>query len=203
MGRAGKKVWWSLILILVLATETHAVFRLEPVESEYIDSIGSWGGCARGRFQKDLKSDKLPEGARNARLGRIGLDFINPILFAVYAEEEGKPLYSIVFDLNGDEDLTNDPSFTGLSELEPYFPNGNAFERGSVVETKEIELTIPNGPPSKMRVILKSDMLVVQTNLWLRGKTVLDGKEWDTAISCTEGGFVSENKKRGLRFCSI
>jgi hypothetical protein len=196
-------------VLLVLATEVHAAFRLELIPEEYrrpippgsenlsVSSFDRWqGGEARSlywpssdveKMMVDQNVKKLPQGARDVRLSKIYLDFVNPILVAVYAREEKGPLDAIVFDLNGDGDLTNDPEFAGFAD-ERYSnraPNGPAG--GYSVRAKEIDYPIPTASPCKVKVILREFEVLIQTNLWLRGKSVLNGQEYDTVIECGNG----------------
>jgi hypothetical protein len=199
MGRTGENVWWSLILILVLATEAGAAFRLEPVKFEYGDkSVNPWmGGRAYGHYIQNLEVKELPKGVQDVHAGRIALDFVNPILFVVYAKEQGGMPDTVVFDLNGDGNLRNDPKFTEFIEERYYRPviSSSGNEPGEIVYAKEIELPIPNGPTTnRVKVTLRSDGVLVQTNLYLRGKSVLNCEELDTVINWGDGGFTSETR---------
>jgi len=222
MERTRNRIVWGLVVLLVLVTETHAAFRLETVPEEWlkpvqdggtdrIDPNSRWvGGVARASYMlngislesllRDLNVKELPKGAQDVHVGRIALDFVNPILLVVYATEQGGISDTVVFDLNGDGDLTNDPVITGFAEepdYDPFINDGpDSFMRK--IRVKEIELPIPNGSTSKVRVILK-DGVRVQTNLYLRGKSVLNGQEIDTVIDCSKGGLASEFNNRGPR----
>jgi len=185
----------SLLVLLALTPLAQGAFRLEPIPPEYQNAFSNGLGLRVGEYQNDLRSDKLPAGVRNARLGRFALDEVHPVLFAAYASEEGKPLDAIVFDLNGDEDLTNDPTFTGFTGPKPDSPEAS-LGLINALRIQEIELQIPNGPRCKMTLTLTSYALLAESNLWLRGKLLLDGQEREAALFCSSAlGFGSEENE--------
>ncbi len=209
MRPTSSRVLASLLVLLAVTPLAHAAFRLElipeeyrrPVPPEYPGSLPNssdrWqGGEAQSSYwpSQDMEKllinqnvKKLPQGARGVRLSKIYLDFVNPILVAVYAREEKGPLDAIVFDLNGDGDLTNDPEYVGFADETFAYDFPNSAPGGESVRTKEIDYPIPNAPPCKVRVVLKWSGILVQSNLWLRGKSVLNGRELDTVIECGDG----------------
>lgn len=208
MERTRSRIVWGLVVLLVLATEAHAAFRLELIPEEYrrpvppeseglsVHPSYRWqGGEAQGYYWSSQDMDKLliqenvkklPQGAQGVRLSKIYLDFVNPILVAVYAREEKGPLDAVVFDLNGDGDLTNDPEYVGFVN-ETYSDDAPNGPGGEPVRAKEIDYPIPTAPPCKVKVILREFEVLLQTNLWLRGKSVLNGQELDTVIECGNG----------------
>ena len=180
MPSCSVRIFTSLFLLFTLSPLARGAFRLETIPPEYQNPFDKLSTGKLCEFEDTLHSDKLPVDARNARLGRFALDLVHPVLFAAYSSEEGKPLDSVVFDLNGDEDLTNDPKFTGFTVPKPGSPE--ALE-GDDSRTGEIELQIPNGPRCKMTVTLTPhNMFWVKNNLWLRGKLLLDGQEREAAL---------------------
>jgi hypothetical protein len=189
------RVFASLFVLftLIISPRAQGAFKCEPIPPEYRDTIGKELGQKSCEYQNDLKSDKLPAGARNARLGRLAFDEVHPVLFAAYASAEGKPLDAIVFDLNGDADFTNDPTFTGFTE-----PTSDSLDLvlGNNVTRKGIEIQLPNGPLCQMTVTLTPDSILVKSNLWLRGKLLLDGQEREAALFCSDAlGFDSEENE--------
>ena len=56
----------------------------------------------------------------------------------------------------------------------------------------EIELAIPQGGPTrKFSVTLMSDFMLIDTHLWLKGKTRFNDKEVDAAL-------ISQNPSMGI-----
>jgi len=185
------KILGNFTLCLALAATARAGFQVEPIGSEYRDSIQRQFGAGLCSYLPDLTSDKLPPGAHNARLGRCALDWVHPVLFAAYASKEDAPLDTLVFDLNGDKDLRNDPIFNGFKSPESKNVDDGAllFDAGS---QREIELAIPQGgAPRKFSVTLMSDFMLIDTHLWLKGKVRFNEKEVDAAL-------VSQNPSMGF-----
>jgi hypothetical protein len=181
----------SFALCLALAATARGGFQVEPIGPEYRDSIRKQFGAGLCSYLPDLTSDKLPPGAHNARLGRCALDLVHPVLFAAYASKEGAPLDTLVFDLNGDGDLRNDPVFSGFKSPESKNVDDDAliFDVGS---QREIELAIPQGgTPRKFSIMLLSDFMVINSHLWLKGKVRLNEKEVDAAL-------ISQNPALGI-----
>jgi hypothetical protein len=165
---------------LAFSPLARGAFRLEPIPEEYRDPFENKSLGMHCEFEENLQAGKLPSGVRNARLGHVALDRVHPLLFAVYASEDGKPFDTVVFDLNGDQDLTNDPKFSGFA---PSFVPGvpGVIPEGDS-RTGDIEVQIPNGLRCRMTVTLSAHNLYVKSHLWLRGKVRLDGREVDAAL---------------------
>ncbi len=188
----------------VSASDVPARLRYEPAGPEYQDLLEKSGGPYFS-YEENLETRKLPREARNGRFGRIMLGNVTPLLFVTYRQETGnlfdkilsnrgkdeytKAPNAIIFDLNGDQDLTNDPQFTGFSDRDPH----------STETAADIDLQFPDGSTQKIALTLSADSLRTQIRYWLRGKVLLEGKEVDVAIinrSAGPQGLSQENNMR-------
>ncbi len=167
--------------------------RLKPFGPENEKKFGSLLGQRTFRYSPELKANRLPEGVQDVKLGEFALDCVNPVLFAAYPSEAGKPLDTLIFDLNGDRDLTNDPKFS-----DPSFSSRKELSSES---GKDIALQLPNGPTIKLRVDLSLGFAArFTTNLWLRGKILLEDKKFDVALFSTNEKGLAPGNKRGAPF---
>jgi hypothetical protein len=112
MKKRMRRLLASLAVLLAVISGAQGGFKLEPIGPEMGPSLAAAFGQRFCPYRPDLKANKLPDGAQNVKLGRIALDCVNPILFGVYSSTGGQALDTLVFDLNNDKDLTNDPKHT-------------------------------------------------------------------------------------------
>jgi hypothetical protein len=191
MKKRMRRLLASLVLLLAVTSGAQAGFKLEPIGPE----LGTLGSGLSQRFcsyRPDLKADKLPEGAKDVKLGRIALDCVNPILFAAWSSTGGQTPDTLVFDLNGDKDFTNDPKHT--------IP-ATSVEKALSEEGKEIEVQLPKGPTVKIQVALTQGFALIKTDLWLKGQVDLDGKKIAAAVASTsEQGLGSDEGRLSYLF---
>ncbi len=165
---------FALSLLFAFTSRVRGAFRLETIGPEYEElhlSDSKWT-C---HYRSDLTVVRLPEGAWNVKLGEVKIGDLNPILFSVYSSREGGNFDTLIFDLNGDRDLTNDEKFASFSPDRDGTPVGI------------LEIQIPGGPLCKMVVGLWPDALVFETNLWLRGRLTVGDKQFDAAVISADG----------------
>jgi hypothetical protein len=163
----------SLALLLAFISGAQGGFKLEPLGPEKKPSLVSVFGQRHCFYQPDLKAGKLPEGAKDVKLGQVALDCVNPILFATWSSADEKGLDTLVFDLNGDQDLTNDPKYPVL----PLSQGALSSEAG-----KEIEVQFPKGPTAKIKVALAFNFMLLKSDLCLKGELDLQGKKYKAAV---------------------
>jgi hypothetical protein len=161
------KTLWGLMVLLALATQAQGAFRLEPIGPELKPGLSQLY-CP---YRPDLKADKLPEGAKDVKLGRIALDCVNPILFATWSSTGGQAPDSLVFDLNDDKDFTNDPKHT--------IP---ATSGEKALSDQEMDVQLPKGPAVKILVTLADGFALIQNHLSLKGQLEIQGKKYDAAV---------------------
>ncbi len=166
---------FALSLLFAFTVQARGAFRLEAIgpEHEQLHLSDSKWTCY---YRSDLTAAQLPQGARDVKLGEFKMGDQNPILFSVYSSREGENFDTLIFDLNGDRDFTNDEKFASFS---PDWRNGTP--------AGVLEIQIPGGPRCKMGVGLWPDALVFETNLWLRGRLTVGDKQFDAAVVSANG----------------
>lgn len=192
MKKRMRRLLASLALLLAVTSGTQAGFKLEPTGPELERTFGSGLSQRFCSYRPDLKADKLPEGAKDVKLGRIALDCVNPILFAAYSSTGGQTPDTLIFDLNGDKDFTNDPKHT--------IP-ATSLEKALSGEGKEIEVQLPKGPTIKIQVGLTQSFALIKDNLSLRGQLELQGKKYEATVLTTSAeGLTGESGQMALLF---
>jgi len=187
MKKRMRRLLASLAVLLAVISGAQGGFKLEPIGPEMGPSLAAAFGQRFCPYRPDLKANKLPDGAQNVKLGRIALDCVNPILFGVYSSTGGQALDTLVFDLNNDKDLTNDPKHTvpATTEENPFSTPG-----------KEIEIQIPEGPSAKIQVSLSSSFALIKNTLCLKGQLEFQGKKLDAVlIAMSDEGLGSEGEE--------
>ncbi len=173
-------------------------FQCELIGPEYREALDRFLRFQFYSCDNSLKAKKLPGDAREGKMGRVVFDGVTPVLFVLYHAKEGllpglsvlsprkkipQVFNSVIFDLNGDEDLSNDPRFTGFKgpESSPINLGGYQVDFGGYQEG-EAEFQLPNGTTHHLPLALGTNSLRVKTDFWLRGKTLFEGKEVEAAI---------------------
>lgn len=144
-----------------------AEFKMAPMDEEFVGGKNGPFGSVFCPFTPDVKFDKLPEDAKgDVKGGRFALDGVHPVAFAAYQSGGGQNLNTLVFDLKGDGDLTNDEKITGLSPS----------------QEKPVTLNLPGGGKFDGKIRLTPNYMLVQTSQWLKGTVELDGKKMAAAL---------------------
>ncbi len=167
-------------------------FQCELIGPEYQEALDRFLPFQFYYCDDSLKAKKLPGDAREGKLGRVVFDGVTPVLFVLYHAKEGflpdvsvlshkkkvpQVFDSVIFDLNGDDDLSNDPRFTRFKGPEP-----SPINLFGIYQEGEAEFQLPNGTTHPLPLALATDSLRVKTDFWLRGKTLFEGKEVEAAI---------------------
>lgn len=152
-----------------------AEFELAPINPEFLGEASPFRQVYC-RFVRDVRFDKLPPDAKGSiRYGRFAPDGLHVMKFAAYASGGRGDPDTLVFDVNGDKDLTNDAKFTGLTDRRPT----------------EVKLPLPQGGEAAIKIMLSSWYLTVESTTWWKGSIAIDGKKVAAAMVDADGGGVS------------
>jgi hypothetical protein len=185
MNKRMRRLLASLALLLAVTSGAQGAFKPEPIGPEMGDTLRTSFAQRFCPYRPDLKADKLPEGAKDVKLGRVVLDCINPTQFAAWSSTGGKELDTLVFDLNGDKDFTNDPKYSV-----PAGSNEDPFSKPG----KEIEVPLSKGLTTKIEVSLAPSFALIKSGLCLKGQVELDGKKMNAVLfSTSDEGIGSGN----------
>jgi len=159
-------------LVFGCVTAFGAGFQPAPIDPEFLDKPGSPFSHVSCRYTDDIKFDKLPDDAGEwVKTGRLAMNGVVPVDFAAYSSEGSRDPDTLIFDLNGDKDLTNDDKITG-------------FTRD---DHKLVTVNLPGGKEFRAKIRLSQSRMAIQAMTWQKGVVEVGGRKLSAALVDMDG----------------